>query len=346
MGKNTGNTDYHQAFGDRQVAPEAKPMTRDTVFALASMTKLMTTIAAMQLVESDRISLDKDVTELLPVLAQQDVLTGFSSDGVPSTEKRKHPITLRQLLTHSSGVGYDFLQPEINMYREYHKLSRTPGKTINERFGTPLLHQPGEGWSYGGSLDWAGHLVEKLTGQSLEDYMKQHIWDPLGLKDITFWPNGRSEQFADRRAAMSIRDERTGKAVQSRRYIDLNAGLVEAAGGQGAFATMSDYMEIVYSLLADDERLLKKATTEIMFQPQLSSTSKAALLQSFKYPEWAIGSFPDTEEYDMGLGGVLIDGNKHPYRKRGAMLWSGAPNLIWVSFSSAILVVSVHDDVD
>lgn len=324
--------DYCKAFGNRQVKPEEKPMTGDTVFTIASMTKLMTTIAALQLVERRVVALDDDVTPVLPVLAQQGVLTGFSSDDVPITEKRKQAITLRQLLTHSSGVGYDFLQPEINQYKQYHNIA--PGTTINERFGTPLLHQPGEGWSYGGSLDWVGQLVEKLSGLSLEEYMKEHIWDPLGLRDITFWPKSRPGEYTERRAAMSIRDGKTGKAVQSRKPIDLGADLVEAAGGQGAFATMTDFMEIVHSLLLDDERLLKRDTTKIMFEPQLSAASKAALLTAFKHPEWAVGHFPDTGQYDWGLGGLLIDGDRHPFHKRGTILWSGAPNLVWVSLPS------------
>lgn len=305
-------------------------MTQDTVFAIASMTKLMTTIAALQLVERKAIDLDDDVTPILPVLAKQHVLRSFSPDGVPITEKRKLPITLRQLLTHSSGVGYDFLQAEIKQYKKFHKLDR--GTTINERFGLPLLYQPGEGWSYGGSLDWVGQLVEKLSGLTLESYMNQQIWSPLGLKDMTFWPQSKPKEYSERHAAMTIRDTKTGKAVQSRKPIDLGTGLIEAAGGQGALATMPEFMEIVHSLLLDDGRLLKQDTTDIMFQPQLSSAAKTALLAAFKHPEWAVGDFPNTGEYDWGLGGILIDGNKHPYHRKGAILWSGAPNLVWVGY--------------
>ncbi|KAF3018128.1 hypothetical protein E8E14_008958 [Neopestalotiopsis sp. 37M] len=321
----SGNLDYHRAFGKRQVSPVEKPMELDTVLAIASMTKLMTTIAALQLVERGAVTLDEDVTRHLEVLARQEIVKGFQPDGTPITEKRANPITLRQLLTHSSGVGYDFAHPEINMYKKHHKLPL--GKTINERFGVPLLYQPGEGWSYGGSLDWVGRLVEVLSGLTLEDYMKNHIWDPLGIKDATFWPAARPQKYRDRQSAMTIRDSKTGKAAQSRKPIDLGSGLTEAAGGQGAFITMDDYMKVMYSLLMDDERLLRKDTTEMMFKPQLSQFAKASLLES----GWAVGvgNFPETNEYDWGLGGILIDGDKHPYRKRNALTWSGAPNLVW-----------------
>lgn len=321
----SGNLDYHRAFGNRQVSPEAKPMQSDTVLAIASMTKLMTTIAALQLVERGAVTLDEDVTGHLEVLGRQNVIKGFQSDGTPIVEKRAHPITLRQLLTHSSGVGYDFQHSEIHRYKKFHKLPS--GETINERFGTPLLHQPGEGWTYGGSMDWVGRLVEILSGLSLEDYMKKNIWDPLGIKDATFWPATRSKEYRERQSAMSIRDTKTGRAVQSRKPIDLGSGLTEAAGGQGAFITMGDYMKVMHSLLVDDERLLRKDTTEIMFKPQLSPPAKASLLEY----GWSVGvgNFPETNEYDWGLGGILIDGDKHPYRKRNALLWSGAPNLVW-----------------
>ncbi|KAI1875352.1 hypothetical protein JX265_004410 [Neoarthrinium moseri] len=324
----SGNVNYYNAFGSRTVVPEEKPMEKDTIFLMASMTKLMTTIAALQVVERGLIKLDDDVTGLLPVLAKQEVLTGFSEDGKPTVEKRRKPITLRQLLTHSFGGAYDFLSPDIVKYREYHKIPEGPRTTIDEAFGTPLLHQPGEGWLYGPGLDWAGQVVEKLTGTTLEEHMQQNIWGPLGLRDITFWPEARAD-MQPRRAAMAIRDAATGKAVQSRKPINISAGLTQAAGGQGAFAGLADYLEILRSLLVDDGRLLRRATTEAMFRPQLSPAAKAALLANFKHPEWAVGHFPDTEEYDWGLGGILIDGDKHPFRKRNAMLWSGNANLSW-----------------
>ncbi|KAI0134465.1 beta-lactamase [Xylariales sp. AK1849] len=324
----SGTIDYIKAFGKRATKPEEKPVETDTVFLLASMTKLMTTIAALQVVERGLIKLDDDVAGLLPVLAKQEILTGVAEDGVPIMKKRRNPITLRQLLTHSFGGCYDAMSPDIMRYKEHHNFPPTRGSTIDEIFGLPLVHQPGEGWSYGSGLDWAGKIVEILSGLKLEDYMKQHIWGPLGLNDMTFWPDTRPD-IRERLASMTFRDEATGKAVQSRKPFKLSAGVEEACGGQGAFATMTDYTGILHSLLVDDERLLKKETTEMMFKPQLSAASKEALVANFKHPEWAVGHYPDTEEYDWGLGGVLVDGDKHPYRKRGAMLWGGIANLAW-----------------
>ncbi|ORY59601.1 beta-lactamase [Pseudomassariella vexata] len=323
----SGQVDYLQTFGNRCLKPEVKPMEKHTVLLLASMTKLMTTIAILKLVEQGLIKLDDDVTGLLPALAKQEILAGFKDDDSPITKKRARPITLRQLLTHSFGGAYDF-HPEITKWKQNQGIPLGRGKTVADLFGTPLLHEPGEGWTYSGGLDWAGQIIEKLSGSNLEDYMKKHIWDPLGLKDMTFWPDVNPE-VAQRLASMSIRDKATGKAVQSRKPIRLAPGVQDACGGQGAFGPVTDYIEILHSLLKDDERLLKRETTAMMFQPQLSPASRTALLAHMKHPDWIVGHFPDTGEYDWGLGGILIDGDKHPYRKRGTMIWSGNANLFW-----------------
>ncbi|KAH8670949.1 beta-lactamase [Xylariales sp. PMI_506] len=357
----SGNVDYCQPFGYRRVQPQPEPMERDTGFLIASMTKLMTTIAALQVVERGLIGLDDDVTGYLPVLARQEILLGFDDDddndrgkvgsGKAITRKREKPITLRQLLTHSFGGPYRFMSPEIMRYEEEQQQQQQPTvgarprvpSTVDEAFGTPLLREPGESWFYGGGLDWAGKLVAELTGADLETHMRRHIWEPLGLRDITFWPQshrggGAQALGSDRRlAAMSIRDPATGAAAQSRKPINISAGMTEACGGQGAAATMPDFVEILRSLLAgpEDERLLPAGTKDAMFRPQLSPASKAALLAAFESPEWAIGSFPPTGEYDWGLGGLLIDGDKHPYRRKGTMIWSGNANLYWFIDRSA-----------
>lgn len=334
-----GRVDYSQAFGKRQVAPLAeRPMTLDTVLLIASMSKLLTTVAALQLVERGVADLDADVAGLLPALARQPVLDGFDDEGggAPRTRARRGPITLRQLLTHSFGGAYEFVDGDITRWRAAQGRPKPPGgqmfPTIDEAFGTPLLAQPGEGWAYGPGLDWTGRLVEKLTGLTLEEHMRRHIFAPLGMRDTTFWPDARADDagFQTRRAQMAFRDDATGRAVQSRRPFNLSEGLTEAAGGQGLFATMDDYVKVLHSLLVDDGRLLAPETAAMMFKPQLSPASKAALLENFRDPEWAIGDFPPTGEYDWGLGGILIDGDKHPFRRRGALIWSGMPNLNWV----------------
>ncbi|KAK7943752.1 beta-lactamase family protein [Apiospora aurea] len=323
-----GKVNYSKVFGYRTLKPQAAPMESDTVFVLASMTKLMTSIAVLQLVERGAVKLDDDVAPLLPVLAKQPILTGFREDSTPITKERTGPITLHHLLTHSVGGTYDFANGDVLQWRKIQGLLGKPGVTVEEAFGHPLLYEPGESWCYGTGSDWAGKVVEALSGLSLENYMKQHIWSPLGVKDITFWPAARPD-MANRMCSMSIRDTRSGKAVQSRKPIEMAPGAQEAFGGQGAYATMGDYTEILNSLMVDDERLLKKATTAAMFRPQLTGDSRQALNEAIAHPEWAVGYYPPGA-YNWGLGGLLVEGKTESWRKPGSLLWGGAINSAWV----------------
>ncbi|KAK8014205.1 hypothetical protein PG990_007501 [Apiospora arundinis] len=286
-----GKVNYGKVFGSRAVAPKVEPMEPDTIFVLASMTKLMTSIAVLQLVERGVVKLDDDVAPLLPALARQPILDGFKEDGTPITKERTGPITLRHLLTHSVGGSYEFSNADISQWKKTQGTLGKPGTTVDEAFGHPLLYEPGESWSYGSASDWAGKVVEKLSGLSLEEYMKRNIWTPLGLKNTTFWPAANPD-MANRVSSMSIRDTRSGKAVQSRKPIPMTPGAREAFGGQGAYASMRDYTEILNSLLTDDERLLKRETTASMFRPQLSGGSKQALDEAFSNPQWAVGYYP------------------------------------------------------
>ncbi|KAK8098231.1 beta-lactamase/transpeptidase-like protein [Apiospora kogelbergensis] len=323
-----GNVNYSNVFGNRAIRPKAEPMTQDTVFVLASMTKLMTSIAVLQLVERGIVAMDDDIAPLLPVLARQPILTGFKENGTPVTKDRKGPITLRHLLTHSVGGSYEFSSGDISQWKKIQGTLGKPGTTVDEVFGHPLLYEPGESWSYGSASDWAGKVVEKLSGLSLEEYMKRHIWAPLGLENITFWP-GTNPDMAKRLCSMSIRDTRSGKAVQSRKLIPMTPGAREAFGGQGAYATMGDYTEILNSLLTDDERLLKRETAATMFQPQLSGGPQKALDEAFSNPQWAVGYYPPGA-YNWCLGGLLVEGKTEAsWRKPGTMLWGGAINSAW-----------------
>ncbi|KAI1418001.1 beta-lactamase family protein [Hypoxylon sp. FL1857] len=317
-----GKVDYSKAFSRK----DGSPYNEDTVMGLASMSKLVTSIAALQLVERGLITLDEDVLPLLPSLAKQEILTGFKDDGEPITRKRQNPITLRLLLTHSAGLGYGFLHPPLAKYAAWR--GPQPDGTVDEAFDTPLLYEPGESYLYSSSIDRAGQLVEKLTGQKLEDYMKQNIFEPLGMDSTTFFPWNHPDIQA-RRVPMAYREDPTGAVVEKDGEPWFSAGKKEAFGGQGLFSTMSDYIKVLHSLLLDDEKLLKKETTALMFKPHLTPKSKEALLKLMETPDWLIGDFPVTNEYDWGLGGILVDGDKHDYRKKGTLIWGGAANLFW-----------------
>ncbi|OTB03534.1 hypothetical protein M426DRAFT_321691 [Hypoxylon sp. CI-4A] len=291
------------------------------------MTKLFTSVAAIQLVEKGLVTLDEDVSALIPGLSKQEIITGFAENGEPITKKRQNAITLRRLLTHSAGPSYTFINEKLEKVRAWRNQKATAG-TVDEAFNLPLLFEPGEEYIYGTGIDRVGQLVEKLSGQSLEDYMRQNIWEPLGLRSTTFFPEKHPDIQA-RRVPISHRKDPKGPVEETSEAGWFFAGLEEPFGGQGLFSSMQDYSKLLYSLLVDDEKLLKKETTAQFFQPQLEPPAKASLLEKMEHPEWTIGNFPVTNEYDWGLGGLLVDGDKHPHRKRGTLIWSGAANSYW-----------------
>ncbi|CAG9939958.1 unnamed protein product [Clonostachys rosea f. rosea IK726] len=267
--------------------------TDETVLEVASLTKLVTTIAALQLVERGLIRLEDDIS---------------------------HLITLQRLLTHSAGGAYTFTDDQIAKF-----VAVSPGYmsdgTIKSNFDFPLSYEPGEGWRYSNSLDRVGQIIEKLTKTTLEEYFKRYIFQPLGIFSASFW--------GGKPPPMAVREHGNARAVPNPEALSFTTGLKECFGGQGLFINLPDYMRILRSLLLDDEALLKRETTALMFKPNLSPASKGALIQELESATWTVGDIPKTKEYDWGLGGLLIDGDSHPYRRRNTLLWSGAPSVFW-----------------
>ena len=307
-------------------------MELNSVFTLMSMTKLVTCVGVMQVVERGLIKLDDDVASILPVLAEQQVLHGFDDEGKPILKPRQGTITLRHLLTHSYGQAYPFLDAKTARYFEQ---TGRPlfgnSKTVEEAFNYPLLFEPGDGFQYSPGVDWAGRIVEELTGTKFEDWMKEHILKPLGISALTFFPEHHPELLS-RLVPLALRDAQSGKIVANPAPA-ASLTVKEAFGGSGLFADMREYFAVMESLLKDDEKLLKKETTDLMFQPHLSPVSKKACIEEFKGADWAVGHFPPTGEYDWGLAGLLTDGDSHELRKKGFQQWSGMYNLSWVSFT-------------
>jgi CubicO group peptidase (beta-lactamase class C family) len=327
----TGDFDFKKVIGKRSLQPGSDdPLRLDTVFTIASMTKLLTSIALLQLHERGTVGLDQDISEHVPVLAKQSILTGFSKDGTPILIKREKAITLRQLLTHSSGAGYTFMDPKLQQYAEYTGKSVSESSTVDDIFDWPLVYQPGEGWAYGAGVAWAGKVLEKLTGQSLEEYMQENIFKPLGISRITFFPKANPAlegQVSD----MSFRDDATGTLSSAPPGLPFFGDLKDCLGGEGAYADLSDYAKVLRSILLDDGALLKSETTALMFEPQLpTDAARAGLKKAMDDPSWAVGDFSRPNEYDWGFGGILVAGDNHPIRNRGCLIWSGAANLFWV----------------
>ncbi|KAK3345510.1 beta-lactamase/transpeptidase-like protein [Neurospora tetraspora] len=376
-----GTLNYSSAHGHASLSPShPRPMTPHTILALASMTKLLTSISVLQLLESSSsyansfpLGLDTPVTDpsfpqtYLPDLASLPILSPTTTDPFATRTRSKH-ITIRHLLTHSSGCGYTFLQPSLVAWhewklaqREENRKAHTPGtsfaSTVPEQFSTPLLFEPGEGWAYGCGIDWAGWLLEKVTATKLDDWMQENLVKRLFGLDykkglITFypervWPSEQEQEKRERVADMGKRPvETTGGGYAKTRHID-SPQLMQPAdrcafGGQGGFADLSAYCEVVYSLLVDDERLLKKETAKLLFEGQLKEEkARQAINEDMKTPEWVIGYVEVPAEgkglvYDWSAGGLLVgepgkeeDGSSGRWRRRGYLGWGGIFNLNW-----------------
>lgn len=266
----------------------AKPLQLDTVMWFASCTKLMTAICAMQLVERSQLNLDDPVYDVIPELRSKTVITGLTDARVPIEEPHKKNITLRHLLSHSSGLTYDHIYNEkIMAWLEHNNLKPLlHSKTIQQRCQHPLTFEPGDAWAYGPGIDFAGLMVERVTGMSLEAYMKKNLWDPLGIRDVTFHLSSRPDMQA-RFADMSRRSE-DGKVVHADGlmvYVDENGNeFEECIGGHGSFTTAEEYIKVLRAVLVcgagggkHGGGILKKESVDELTKSQLSEASKKHL---------------------------------------------------------------------
>ncbi|PNS21796.1 hypothetical protein CAC42_394 [Sphaceloma murrayae] len=326
----SGKLNYAKAFGKTSAADNAQDFKLNTVLQIASMTKLLTTISVLQLVEQGKVGLDDDMNKHIPELVEQGVIQSVDADGKATTAPIKGKLTLRHLLTHSAGSTYDVWSPQIQSVKKARGLPPQGGKVMSERFLFPLVYEPGTSWQYSGSIDWAGQVLERITSQTLEEYMATNLWPALGVKDFAFFP-ARRPDMQGRQAGMTARDEGSGRVVDFGGPL-LNEGSKDCFGGHGGYSTVEEYVKVLASILRNDGKLLKKETVDMMFQPQLSEGSKKALKQTLDTPEIAkmfIGDFPEPEQYNWGLGGILMERDNEGRRKKGTLIWSGLPNCFW-----------------
>jgi len=317
---------------------------------MASMSKLITSLCILLLIQDGLLKVDEDVTKFVPELAEQPVLTGFDADGKPLFKKREGPITVRHLLTHTAGAGYILMDERLTRWARATgrplplPLRLAPlsgGSTVETRFGYPLLFEPGEGWVYGSGLDWAGRLLEKLTGAYFDDFVRERVLDPVDVRrgGITFHPGRFTwEPPVEIIAGMSRRDPETGKVERMETEMDVDGN---AFGGEGLFGGMGEYVKVLHSLLMDDGKIVKPEMAKLLFEGFLKPAEKEALNKSMETPEWAVGVIPKAD-YDWSLGGLLTT-HDVGHRKKGFLQWGGAWNMAWVSASVSTCRTSLTD---
>ncbi|TVY65742.1 Acyltransferase mokF, partial [Lachnellula suecica] len=181
-----GDEILSHASGLRGVDSKEK-MDLESVFWIASCTKMIGGIAVMQLVEQGKLGLDDAdaIEKIAPELRDMKILKGFDEQDKPILVEKKTRITLKHLLTHTAGFGYTFFNPEIRKYGFPAGIDEFSGRA--EDMTAPLLFEPGTKFNYGTNIDWAGLIVERISGLSLNDYCQKHIFAPLDIKNISFF---------------------------------------------------------------------------------------------------------------------------------------------------------------
>lgn len=263
------------------------------------------------------------MSEFIPSFSGQKVLYPDPCDEARSIERdRSQPITLEGLLTHSAGAGYPFSDLRLAGYMS------APGKypqgSVDAAFDFPLSYEPGMSWLYGNSMDRVGQVLRRITGKDLEQLFDEGIFKPLGITKASFWDLPHPP--------MAVRNKPGDCAVPDSTAHSYTRGNTEPFGGQGLLMSVKDFMKVLRSLLRDDGVLLKSESVCLLFEPRLGPEPRIGLLKQLQSPGWAVGDLPPTGEYDWSIGGLVIAGDSHPYRRRGTVLWSGAPSCFWVSF--------------
>ena len=268
-------TIYSGAFGKRSLAPDGADMTMDSVFWIASMTKAITSTAAMQQVERSKLSLDQPISAVLPELAAAQVLEGFDASGTPALRPAKRPITLRHLLTHTAGFTYDIW--DANTAR-YEKLKNIPGiiSCTNAALTTPLAFDPGERWEYGINIDWAGKAVERVSGQKLGAYFKDHLFEPLGMSETSF------KISPSQRARLVSMHAHQADGSLAPIAFEIPQDPEFEMGGGGLYSTAADYMRFCQMFLHDGRaeggaQVLRPETVAVMSRNQMGDVDVVKL---------------------------------------------------------------------
>ena len=325
-------TRYSRAFGHAD-ALAGTPMREDTICQIASMTKAIVSVGAMQLVEQGWLTLDGPIGEILPELANPQVMTGFSEDGAVQTRAAVRPLTLRHLLTHTAGFGYAFVQPEVLRY--FQTVGMPSAGTVGA-LQMPLLFDPGESWDYGVSTDWVGLAIEAATGARLGDYLAENVLTPLGMTATAFRP-----VLPEGAAKVHVRNP-----DGSLKVIAANLGGGEfQSGGAGLSSTAPDYARFMRMILRGGElegaRILEKATIAEMGRNQIGRHRAGYMGSTMPHLALPFDNIPG-QHTGWGLG-FLINPEAGPAgRSPGSLAWAGIYNsYYWIDPAAGIAGVFI-----
>jgi methyl acetate hydrolase len=313
---------YAGAFGSRAL-PDGPPVDLDTLFWIASMTKALTSTAAMQMVEQGKLTLDGPIADVLPALAKPQVLDGFDASGAPRLRPAKSPVTLRQLLTHTAGYGYDTWNAELDQALPKLGLTRMP-RDADELARMPLVYHPGTRWNYGINTDLVGLAVEAASGQRLHHYIRDHLCAPLGMTDTTFV---LSE--AQRARLTRVHAHRADGSLEVTDW-PVGGEPGYCMGGGGICSTARDYLTFLRMLLAGGTlggaRILTSETVAEMGRNQMGALDVLPMRSGDPTRSNDCELFPGMVK-KWGLG-FLINTQQAPGggRSAGSLAWAGLGN--------------------
>lgn len=300
----------------------SQTMTTDTVLWIASMTKAVTAVAAMQLVERGLLKLDEPAFTLLPELKNIQVLQGFDETGAPRLRRPKSNITLRNLMTHTAGFGYDVWHQQIKDFVEAKNIiSRSSGSRA--ALMTPLMFDPGTDWAYSISIDWVGLMIEEATKQKLGEFLKTNIFEPLGMKSTGFFID---KNMSNCLATMYRRENNT--LTPDLKFKIKQNPEVEAGGG-GLYSTLNDYILFLRMLLndgrADNLQILRPETIEVMFTHHIGSNVDMKMYSTNKAISRDVNFFPGTPK-SWGLSFMINQEKAETGRAANSLGWAGLSN--------------------
>jgi len=317
---------YQGAFGKRDLSKD-DPMTADSVFWIASMTKAVTTAGAMQLVEQGKLSLDEPIGKLLPDLASPQVLEGFDAKGEPKLRAAKGPITLRQLMTHTAGFCYELWNSDKATYLEK---TGIPGITTcqNAALKTPLASDPGTRWEYGTNIDFVGKAVEAASGKKLDAYLRDHMFAPLGMSDTGF---KITDDMRRRLVGMHVRGE-DGKLAPLPFELEQNPEF--HMGGGGLYSTAADYIKFCQMILnkgkGNGNQVLKAETVATMSQNNMGELSVTKMVTAAPIYTNDVDLYPEQVK-KWGLSFLINTAKTAEGRSPNSLAWAGLANTyFWI----------------
>ncbi len=305
---------YRGAFGVADIA-EARPLQLDSMFRIASMTKAITSTAALQLVERGKFAIEDPVEKYLPQFAKLSVFDSY--DGATGNYKLRpatRVVTVRHLLTHTAGLGYNFTDPIVRDFKP------RPGEEFP---AGPLVFDPGERWLYSTATDWVGRLVEKMSGQTLEEYFHEHIFIPLGMKDTSYFVP------KDKEARLVTVNRRLADGSMVKDSVQpLTSGFTPIGGG-GLTSTASDYLRFTRMLLnrgeLDGVRILSSDTVDLMEQNHIGALGVPALKTAMPQRSEDF-SFIASGRDKWGLAFLITTDAVPGRRSAGSLSWGGINN--------------------